>query len=111
MSDEPGPAPPSVTRPALDRDPSVFRDELRAYLPGCDLVVRGRTWEIINVADEQTAEDALNQWAADNAITWPADPDDELRAAITGAETVAELKDALLGGTGIARVSGHHPEG
>lgn len=58
--------------------------------------------ETQEVARSQTELDA--EYAA---IPKPPDPDAELAAAITGATTIAQLKDALLGGNGrLARVRG-----
>ncbi len=44
-------------------------------------------------------------------VAAPLDPDDELTQAIDGASTIAQLKDALLGRTGPAKVRAEIVEG
>lgn len=66
--------------------------------------VQGEWWEsdAVTQADLEAAEAAhvANDDYVDPDYVAPPDPDDEFRAAIEGASTIADLKAALLGTTG-----------
>ena len=94
-------------------------DEMKALVPALEgldvdvekqpnttlLTIRRLTGEF------STAEVTLLQQAltAHDAMKVPVDPNMELEAAITGATTLQELKDALLGKTKAGRVAGRTP--
>lgn len=87
---------------AANMDGDRLRDELAdsglAVSADGMSVAGGRiVFSDLSDSDRQTVEGAVSRHMG---RPLPADPDDEFRAAIEGASTIAELKAALLGTKG-----------
>lgn len=90
-----------VPVPRYDAAPEALRAALRKEWEVCDIIVRSDGWTVFGPSlDPVAVQTAVDGWAVSSGASAASDPDDEFRAAIKAATSLADLKAALLGTSG-----------